>query len=73
MSVYQTTPSPLPLGTITTHRAVSALESLIEDLRSWRRARATEKALHGLSDTQLADIGLHRGAIAEVALHLSVR
>jgi uncharacterized protein YjiS (DUF1127 family) len=71
MSVYETTPRPLPLGTITTHRAVTAIESLIEGVRSWRRTRATAKALHGLSDGQLADIGLHRGAISEVSFHLS--
>lgn len=73
MSVYETIPRPLPLGTLTAHRAISAIERLLESLHSSRRARATEMALHGLSDKQLSDIGLHRGAIPEVALHLSTR
>ena len=73
MSVYETTPRPLPLGTITTHRVVSAIESLLADVRAWRAARATASALRDLSDAQLADIGLHRGAIPNVAGTLARR
>ncbi len=67
MSVYQTTPRPLPLGTLTTHRAVGAVEQILNRLAIWRRARLTEAALKDLSDTQLADIGVRRGEIAEFA------
>jgi uncharacterized protein YjiS (DUF1127 family) len=73
MSVYETTPRPLPLGTLTTHRAVSAVEALIATFRTWRAARATENALRDLSDAQLSDIGLHRGAIHDVAGALARR
>jgi uncharacterized protein YjiS (DUF1127 family) len=67
MSVYETTPRPLPLGTLTTHRVVSALEHLLARFAARRNARLTEAALLELSDPQLADIGLHRGEIREAA------
>jgi uncharacterized protein YjiS (DUF1127 family) len=73
MSVYETTPRPLPLGTLTTHRVVSAVEQVINRLAAWRRARLTEATLRNLSDAQLADIGLRRGEIAEFADSLSLR
>ena len=66
MSVYETTPRPLPLGTITAHRVVTAFEHLLARLAARRNARLTEAALLELSDAQLADIGLHRGEIREV-------
>jgi len=67
MSVYETTPRPLPVGTVTTFRVVTAFEGLFGRLAAWRRARATERALRDLSDAQLSDIGLHRGLISDVA------
>ena len=67
MSVYETTPRPLPLGTLTTHRVVTAVEQTVARLNAWRRARLTEAALRDLSDTQLADIGVSRGDIADFA------
>ena len=39
MSVFQTTPRPLPVGTLTTHRVVTAIEHVLTRLASWRRAR----------------------------------
>ena len=73
MSVYQTTPRPLPVGTLTTHRIVTAIEHVLTRLASWRRARLTEAALRDLSDAQLTDIGVQRGDIAEFADSLARR
>ena len=73
MSVYETTPRPLPLGTLTTHRAVSALEQAFNRLAGWRRARLTEAVLRDLSDAQLNDIGVRRGEIADGADALAGR
>lgn len=73
MSVYEITPRPLPLGTITTHRAVSAVERLLIRLGGWRLARQTEAVLRNLSDAQLSDIGLTRGEIADFADALARR
>ena len=73
MSVYETTPRPLPVGTLTTHRVVSAVERLMNRLAGWRRARQTEAALRDLSDAQLSDIGVRRGEIADFADSLARR
>ena len=73
MSVYQTTPRSLPLGTLTTHRVVSAVEHVVTRLTAWKRARQTEAALRDLSDAQLSDIGLRRGEITDFADSLSRR
>lgn len=73
MSVYETTPRPLPLGTLTTHRVVTAVEQTFTRLAAWRRARQTEAALRDLSDAQLSDIGVLRGDIAGFADSLSRR
>ena len=73
MSVYETTPRPLPVGTLTTHRVVSAVERLMNRLAGWRRARQTEAALRDLSDAQLSDIGVRRGEIADFADALARR
>ena len=73
MSVYETTPRPLPLGTLTTHRVVTAVEQVFSRLVAWRRARQTEATLRSLSDAQLADIGVLRGDIADFADTLARR
>lgn len=70
MSVYATNRS-VPLGAITTHRVVAWAERTIEDFVAWRNARATAATLQQLSDSQLADIGLHRGEIPEIGRDLS--
>jgi uncharacterized protein YjiS (DUF1127 family) len=54
-------------------RAVALFDDAVAGLRVWRRTRATEKALAELTDTQLHDIGLHRGAIPGVAEALARR
>ncbi len=62
---------PVPMGAITTFRLVSLVERAVEAVVAWRNARLTEKALLKLSDKQLADVGLHRGEITEVAEELA--
>ena len=72
MSVYQST-KVAPLGAITALRIVTLVEGALVALVNWRRRRETQSALLKLSDHQLADIGLHRGAVALVAQDLTRR
>ena len=67
------TPRPLPLGAITTFRLVSTFERAYEAFNAWQNTRATAQALGKLSDAQLADIGLLRGNITELAEDLARR
>ncbi len=74
MSVYDTTPAarrPVPMGAVAIFNVISGFERTVGRLFAWRNARATESALLKLSDSQLADIGLHRGEILEVAEDLA--
>jgi len=64
---------PVPLGAVSTLRVVSLFERAIDGFTAWRSSRATAHALSRLSDQQLADIGLIRGDIAEVADTLASR
>ena len=70
MSVYETL-RPLPRGSVTTFRVISAIEHVIVRLAALRNARATRNTLLRLSDQQLADIGLHRGAVDVLADRLA--
>ena len=71
MSVYETL-RPLPNGG--DHHASSRLRNRAPlAARRLAQRAPTETALRGLSDAQLADIGLHRGEIAEVAGTLAGR
>jgi uncharacterized protein YjiS (DUF1127 family) len=63
----------VPLGSITTFRLVSIFERAVDAIVTRRNVRANERALRGLTDRQLNDIGLHRGEIAEVAESLARR
>jgi uncharacterized protein YjiS (DUF1127 family) len=72
MSVYETNRS-VPLGSVTTLRVVSFFERAVDAVAIWRKARATASALSELSDKQLADIGLMRGDISDVADALARR
>jgi uncharacterized protein YjiS (DUF1127 family) len=72
MSVLDSNRS-VPLGAITTLRAVAFVERLVDSYAAWQRARQTAKTLADLSDKQLADIGLHRGDIVAVADQLAQR
>lgn len=46
--------------------------NLIENIREWRRFRATREALNRLSERELNDLGLSRGDI-EYAARRAVR
>lgn len=48
-------------------RLASVLTSAVGAVMAWNDARATRNALSRLSDRELDDIGLHRGAIELVA------
>lgn len=63
----------VPLGSVSVFAVVTVFERAYDAFVAWRRARATEKALSELSDKQLADIGLARGDIGEVAESLAHR
>jgi uncharacterized protein YjiS (DUF1127 family) len=51
------------LGRRTPHRLVRWVHSLVDVLERWRQRSATIRALNGLSDRQLADIGIRREEI----------
>lgn len=70
MTTY-TNPQAVPFGAITTFRFVHFAERLLGSVRARRRATATERALHRLTDRELRDIGLERGAIHEVSQRLA--
>jgi uncharacterized protein YjiS (DUF1127 family) len=72
MSVLDTNRS-VPLGAIATFRTVSFLDRALNAATAWQRARGTRAALRSLSDDQLADIGLHRGEIPDIANALARR
>lgn len=73
MSIAYQSARPAPFGAIAVFRIVSVAEQALGAVASWRSRCATEAALVALSDAQLADIGLHRGELARVALELSRR
>ncbi len=66
MAIIETS-RPVPFGAVTTFRVVNFFDKMRNAVVQYRSARATEKALRGLSDAQLQDIGLHRSQIASVA------
>ena len=72
MSVLDTNRS-VPLGAIATFRTVSFLDRALNAATAWQRARGTRAALRSLSDGQLADIGIHRGEIPDIANALARR
>lgn len=62
-----------PMGAVTAFRVVTLFERAVDGFTAWRRARATAKLLADLSDKQLADIGVVRGQITDVADALAGR
>jgi uncharacterized protein YjiS (DUF1127 family) len=71
MSVYEVAVSPLPQGSIATFRVVSFVEALVDRFTARYGARSTVRELRALSDSQLADVGLNRGEIDELARDLA--
>jgi uncharacterized protein YjiS (DUF1127 family) len=52
-----------PFGSITTFRAIHAVETAISSLKTWNANRKTFNMLNELSARELNDIGLSRGDI----------
>ena len=51
----------------TSARKINVFTSVISAFHTWNDARSTRKTLNALSDRELADIGLCRGDIEDVA------
>ncbi len=49
------------------NRAIAFVADLAISVSAWNDARITRKALSRLSDRELADIGLERGSIDDIA------
>lgn len=62
MAAYQTSRAA-PVGAATIYRLVSHVAEGLFTLRKWNDGRLTRSSLAGLSDRQLADIGLCRGDV----------
>ncbi|HRO12237.1 DUF1127 domain-containing protein [Amaricoccus sp.] len=73
MYASEVSPAAAPLGSVTTLRVVQLAQRALDAVAAWHKARVTRRELLLLSDQQLADIGLVRGAIAEVADSLARR
>lgn len=65
MALVQNT-RPAPFGAITVFNLVARVESVWIALSEWNARRKTRNALIELSDRELADIGLHRGALEDI-------
>ncbi len=62
-----------PFGAIAIHTAVTKLETLWITLKTWNTRRKTVAALSALTDHELADIGLHRSELSEIAARFSTQ
>ena len=52
---------------------MTTLKTISEKLQAWRRYRDAVRELSQLSDRELADIGVRRGDIEEVARQAAVK
>ncbi len=52
---------------------MTTLKTMSQKLQAWRRFRDTVRELSRFSDRELADIGIRRGDIEEVARQAAVR
>ncbi|HTR13449.1 MAG TPA: DUF1127 domain-containing protein [Roseiarcus sp.] len=52
---------------------MTTLRTISEKLQAWRRYRDAVRELSQLSDRELADIGIRRGDIEEVAREAAVK
>ena len=55
------------------NRTFAFAADLANSVRAWNDARVTSKALTGLTDRELADIGLERGDIEGIARSYLIR
>ena len=52
---------------------MTTLKTISEKLQAWRRYRDAVRELSQLSDRELADIGVRRGDIADIARRVAVK
>ena len=62
-----TTSRAVPFGAVSTFRIINVIDAAFGSVAGAYRAHKTEKALHGLSNAQLEDIGLERANIRAVS------
>ncbi len=55
------------------NRTVVFITDIAASVTAWNDARVTRNALAGLTDRELADIGLERGTIDDVARSVFIR
>jgi len=67
LMAIMTTSRAVPFGAVSTFRIVNLFDTALSNIVGTYRAHKTEKALHGLSNAQLEDIGLVRANIRRVA------
>ncbi|MEM6618204.1 MAG: DUF1127 domain-containing protein [Pseudomonadota bacterium] len=60
---------PAPFGAITIFGAVTRMERAWSAFVTWNTVRKTRNQLVKLSNRDLADIGLHRGALEDLHRH----
>lgn len=73
MTMYIETSRPVPFGAEFSLKVVNFVDATVANFLSWNAARKTEKALNSLSDRQLEDIGMYRGAIKTTSLDVATR
>lgn len=66
MATFDTTRTAYGTATVAS-RVFATLNAVTASIVSWNDARVTRKALTGLTDRELADIGLHRSDIDYIA------
>ena len=66
MAAFDTSRTTYGVATFA-NRAIAQIADLSLNIAAWNDARITRNALTGLSDRELADIGLERGEIENIA------
>jgi uncharacterized protein YjiS (DUF1127 family) len=66
MAAFHTTRTTYGIATFA-NRTIAFVADLALDITAWNDARVTRNALNGLTDRELADIGLERGEIDSIA------
>lgn len=61
------TSTRLPLGALTVHRVVSAVDAALAQVARWIEVRRTVELLNQLDDHRLDDLGLTRADIDDFA------
>jgi uncharacterized protein YjiS (DUF1127 family) len=66
MAAFETTRTTYGIA-IFANRMIARVADLALNIAAWNDARVTRRALNGLTDRELADIGLERGEIDKIA------